>query len=168
MAPYVHESEVQTILARDLARLGGNAASINEAEIRENIARAEAEVNGRLATSYTTPFVEPVPEMIKDITSSIACYLSVLTYRENRDFQTEMNPVLLRYQRASELLTGLATGSIQIPPEGTTPDVGIGTRIVSSVNRPRLFSDTDFDIHYPGVARGEPDFTNPESWAIHE
>lgn len=169
MAAYTKPETVQESLARDLARVGGNAASVAESVIEVNIERASAEIDGRLYSTYNTPFADPVPPIIEDIASSIACYLTAMTFRENRDFNTDLSPILLRYQRAQELLSGLATGSLQIPVEGVTPETGIGQRVVSSYTRGRLFSQDEFDIEFPnGASSTSPDYMTAESWAIHD
>lgn len=168
MALYAQPSDVQQELARDLGTLEGNAASLNEEVIRENLERAGALIDAKLATSYTTPF-DPVPRLIRDVAVDIAAYYCALIFRENRDFETDLNPLLLRYRQADALLTELATGAATIPPDGVEPGTGVGARVAVTVSRPKLFSQTEFDIKVPGQQGvGIVDYTDPETWAQHD
>lgn len=169
MALYAKESDVQQELSRDLGTVEGNAASLSEKVIRENLERAGAQIDARLATTYTTPF-NPVPRLIRDIAVDFAAYYCSLIFRENRDFETDLHPVLLRYRRADSLLTQIATGRATIPPDGVEPGTGVGARVVQTVSRPQLFSSDEFDIYAPGQRRHPDvvDYTDPETWAQHD
>lgn len=165
MADYATLEQVQGVLARLAERVGGNASSVPEAEIGENIARAAAEIDSKLATSYTVPF-DPVPPLVNAIATDIAAYLSDLTFRETKDYSSELNPVYLRYQRAEAMLEQLQNGSAVIPPEGTDPGPGTGTGATVAVvlTRPALFSPCEFDF---APASAQQAYWTDEFWGIH-
>lgn len=164
MAVYATRPQVKEILRRTAGSVDGNASSISDEAMDESIQDASSEIDAKLATRYVTPF-DPVPELVERICVAIAAYLADLTFRENRDLETEFNPNYLRYQRAQEMLTGLMTGNLVIPPEGVEPDPGMGTRVAASFTRGSLITSCDFDLEMqrPCV----PDYTTPEGWAIH-
>lgn len=168
MALYAKESDVQQVLARDLGSVEGNAASLNEEVIQEQLERAGAQIDARLATTYTTPF-DPVPRLIRDIAVDVAAYYCGLIFRENRDFETDLHPLLVRYRHADAMLASLATGSAVIPPDGVEPGTGVGVRVAATVSRPQLFSSSEFDIHLPGQQHPDfVDYTDPNTWAQHD
>jgi len=161
---YATHDEVVDVLTRDGEKTSGNAGSLDEEPIAKAIIDAQAEIDARLAARYTVPFV-PVPQLINTIAQDIAAYLADLVFRENRDYQTDLSPIYLRYQRAQTLLGGLQTGEIRIPPDGEDPPgADTGSRVVTAITRSPLFTSCDFDI-YPRV--DDPPYWTPEGWAIH-
>lgn len=164
MAVYATKSQVKEVLRRDGNSVDGNASSIPDAALDQHIEDASSEIDAKLAGQYTTPF-DPVPELIERICVAIAAYLAYLTFLENRDLQSEFDPNYLRYRRAQEMLTGLMTGSMVIPPVGEVPEPGTGTRVVSTLTRGSLITSCDFDLEMQRPC--SPDYTTPEGWAIH-
>lgn len=171
MALYCELDDIRDVLTRDAALTAPEEQNNGSTLDNENLAAARAdaqdEIDSRLGLRYTVPFA-PVPDLIKRITIAIAAYLADLNYRENRDMQTELNPVLQRYQRAQALLGQLSTGEAILPRDGgdpdTPPDVGSGIRVASAYSRPSLVSACDFDLGYPVR---QPPYWSPEGWAIH-
>jgi phage gp36-like protein len=158
VALYTTPKAVQEVLTRneaDPVDVEGNAASTDEQDVIEkNIVRAGSEIDSKLGSKYTVPF-SPVPPLIEMITVAIAAYYSDLTYRESRDYATNLNPVYLRYQDAEALLLQLQQGTAVIPPDGTTPvdpTLGSGSIVVQTITRPPLFGPCDFDIYGCGVS----------------
>lgn len=140
-ATYATPTQVRDVLSRD-ASPEGTAAELGDTRITEAIESAEAEVNVRLATRYTVPFdSNAVPDVVGDLTRDIAAYLASLTYRQNKDFSSEQDPVLRRYQRALDLLKALATGDADLGGGGGD-DAPTATAGASGRNqyRGRLFS----------------------------
>lgn len=161
---YATYEEVQDVLARDASRQDGTAASIDEQTITAQIEAAESEINSRLAGQYTVPF-NPVPKLINHLTVDIAAYLADLVFRETQDYNTDLNPVYLRYQRAQAMLSQLQAGTAVIPPDGTTPAPGgPGAEVAVTLTRPPLFSPAEFDTGW--LSDPTPYWTD-EGWAIH-
>lgn len=171
MALYCDLDDIRDVLTRDAALTApeeqDNGSTLDDENLAAARSDAQDEIDAKLALRYTVPFV-PVPDLIKRITVAIAAYLADLNFRETRDMQTELNPVLQRYNRAIALLGQLATGEAIIPRDGSDPDnppdTGAGIRVASSYSRPGLVDVCDFDIGYP-VRR--PPYWTPEGWAIH-
>lgn len=163
---YCTRDEVVDVLTRDAADVDGNAASDDPDAVDKAIIDAQNEIDAKLAARYTVPFA-PVPPLINSITQDIAAYLADLVFRENRDYQTDLSPVYLRYQRAIALLGGLATGEFTIPPvDPENPETpGVGIRVAGYITRPPLISGCEFDIDYCGWQ--QPDYWTDEGWAIH-
>lgn len=162
---YVDVPRVQDVLSRDAADTDGNAASDDEDAIAQAIVDAQNEIDAKLGAKYTVPFA-PVPPLIASICQDIAAFLADLVFRENRDYQTDLSPIYLRYQRAQAMLGGLQTGELVIPPvDPENPEVpGTGIRVATVLTRPPLFCVGEFDIGCGPVRR---DHTTPEGWAIH-
>lgn len=168
MPDYCTPDEVVDVLTRDAAEVTGNAGSIDGEAVRKAITDAQAEIDARLATKYTVPF-SPVPALVASIAQDIAAYLADLVYRENRDYQTELSPIYLRYQRAQAMLGRLQTGEAIIPPEGgdpeNPPETGSGLRVAAVYSRGSLIDGCEFDIRQ-GCAPDRAPYSSAEGWAI--
>lgn len=116
MPSYASPDYLQEILARSWGVTGDTAASLHEEVLKNAIEEAEFEIDSRLRGRYTVPF-DPVPGLIKVIATAIAAYSADLTFREVRDYSSELNPVLLRYDRAKMMLKSLASGESDLPPD---------------------------------------------------
>jgi len=160
---YATKEEVRRILRRTSSSVDGNASSIPDETIIDQIESAEAKIDATLASQYVTPF-DPVPKLINWICKAIAGYWAELTHRETRSMEDEFNPQYLRYVEAQSMLDKLATGTLVIPPEGETPEPGVGNRVVSEHNRDSLICESDFDIDR---SCSSPGYTTSEQWAIH-
>jgi len=112
---YTTPDEVRLVLTRDLTQVTGNAASLSDETILSEINSAQQRVDGKLALRYQVPFADPVPTLIRDITRDVAAYLCDLTFREVRDYGSELNPVYLRYKDALALLDSIAKGETVVP-----------------------------------------------------
>lgn len=169
MPDYCTLDEVVDVLTRNAAEVEGNAASVDGEVVAKAIADAQAEIDSRLATKYTVPF-NPVPALVASIAQDIAAYLADLTFRENRDYQTELSPIYLRYQRAQAQLGRLQTGEAVIPQEGgdpeNPPETGSGLRVAAAYSRPALIDGCEFDIRL-GCSPYQAPHWSPEGWAIH-
>lgn len=121
------------MLTRDPDQTAGNAASLSDETLLSEINSAQQRVDGRLAQVYRVPFDDPVPTLIRDITRDIAAYLSDLTFREVRDYGSELNPVYLRYKDALALLEQIATGKTSVPGDPVPPESEAGSMTVLDV-----------------------------------
>lgn len=116
MGTYATVDEVRLVLTRDPLQTAGNAASLPDETIEGEITSAQQRVDGKLALRYAVPFpANSVPTLVRDITRDIAAYLSDLTFREVRDYGSDLNPVYLRYKDALGLLDSIAKGETVIP-----------------------------------------------------
>lgn len=122
--PYTNVVRVRSALTRS-ADTAGTAGGIEESTLEQAIRTAQNTIDSRLGNLFVVPF-NPVPEMIIDIATALAAYDADLTYREVRDYQSDLNPVLLRYKWATELLISIAKGDSTLPGyEPPDPDPGI-------------------------------------------
>lgn len=170
-ALYVTPKAVQEALVRredDPIDVEGTAASTDGQDvIQKNIVRAMGEIDAALYAKYTVPF-SPVPSLIEMIALAIAAYYCDLTFRESRDYSTDLNPVYLRMQDARALLSQLQLGTSVIPPDGTTPvdpTQGSGPIVVDVLTRGPLFGPCDFDLYQCG--QPAPPYWTAEGWGIH-
>lgn len=123
--PYTDVTRVRALVSRDANATDGTAGSVTETTIMEQIDSAKTMIDARLGSLYVVPF-NPVPDLIRDIATALAAWGSDLTFREVRDYQSELNPVLLRYKWATDMLVDLAKGSAIIPGyQPPDPDPGI-------------------------------------------
>lgn len=140
--------QVREVVARDPSQDEGTGASLADTTIMGYIAEADQEIDARLSSIYSTPF-NPVPPLISQISRDIAAYLSDMTFREVRDYTSDLNPVLLRYKRAQDLLKLLVSGEMDLP--ATTPPSSDGSAsglIVAALDDGgAMLSHADFDIH---------------------
>lgn len=147
--PYTTRDEVREILARveqgpsDIPE--DTAASLPDGVIDDSIEQAESEINARLGVRYQVPFTDPAPKSVRDLATDIAAYLSDLTYRETRDYESELNPVYLRYKRAMQLLADIAKGAATLPenPPGSGGDSG-GISVAGTYGGELVFNECDF------------------------
>lgn len=162
---YCTRDQVVDVLTRDAAEVEGNAGTVDDEAVDKAIQDAMAEIDSRLGIKFTVPF-DPVPPLINSVAQDIAAYLTDLTFRENRDYSSELSPIYLRYQRAQAMLGRLSTGEAIIPPDGSDPenppDTGNGLRVAAVYSRPPLVSPCDFDI--PGVFGYRPPYWTAEGW----
>lgn len=143
---YVQVEEVRAVLARDPAQAPNTAASLDVAAITSHIASAQAQVDGRIAGRYTVPFSDAaVPKLVVDITRDIAAYLCDLTFRQGLDYESDRDPVVLRYQQAQQLLGQIATGAIDLPVPGGGGESG-GLLVARNRYSGDLFGLGDFGL----------------------
>lgn len=159
---YATWEQVRDVLTRDKGIVGDNAASIEQHVVEAQIRDAQSEIDARLAERYVVPF-DPVPPLITSLTINLAAYLTHLTFRQNRDMISELNPVYLRYQRADTQLTQLQNGQMVIPPTESDPTdpPSYGSVVTSTITRPPLIGPGDFDL---GQRVPYRDPVSPEYW----
>ena len=148
---YTTPAEVRLVLTRDPNQTAGNAASLSDETIQGEIDSAQQRVDGRLALVYQVPFADPVPTLIRDITRDIAAYLSDLTFREVRDYGSELNPVYMRYKDAVALLEQIATGKTTVPGDPVPPESEASSqRVVATYSGGQTPLGDVFDDPRPG------------------
>lgn len=123
---YVDREVVREVVARASATRPGTAASLSDPQLDAAIERAESKINSRLGRIYSTPF-NPVPGLVGDMALAIAAYDLDLTFREVRDYSSDLNPILLRYNDAMKDLEALQNGKATlpdyVPPDPDEPPV---------------------------------------------
>ena len=149
---YVTANEVRSIVARDEGEHENTAASLTDEQIEEAIDSATNEVEARLAGQYIVPFSQPPqsPPLIVEIVRDIAAFLADLTFRQDVDYTSGNEPMLLRYQRALDLLQRLETGAITLPGADTPdlPSAGSGVGRPINPYEGDMFTMPDFGIGY--------------------
>lgn len=121
---YSEEDEVRELVSRTEDSRPGTAGSLSTEQVLEAIRTAGTKIDARLGVLFAVPF-NPVPALIREIATAFAAYDIDLTFREVRDYQSELNPILLRYKEANELLALLAVGKAVLPDyEPPDPDPG--------------------------------------------
>src|SRR5688500_4571406 len=124
--PYTDVARVRALLARHVDSRPGTAGSIEESELELAIRAARTTIDAKLGVAYSVPF-NPIPALIRDIATALAAWDADLTFREVRDYSSELNPVLLRYKWATDMLADLASGKAVLPDyEPPDPDPGPG------------------------------------------
>lgn len=147
---YCTPQDVRAVLARDVAVATGTAAELSDTAILAQIDAAQAEVDTRIANRYTVPFPAPVPALLKSMTIDVAAYLATLLYRQSKDI-AQFDPIVLRYQRAKELLAQLADGTIDLPVTATPGDGGAQPSGAARTRNPytgNLFGPDDWGLGY--------------------
>lgn len=110
---YCSVEDVKLVLKGAAGILPATATSLNDIQLQDSINNAQTEVDLALSSFYVTP-LNPVPEVIRQITRDIAVYLADLTFRMSKDYGDGSNPIRLRYSRARNLLDGIVSGRYYI------------------------------------------------------
>lgn len=149
--PYTTKQQVRLALARDLTEVQGTAASLEDPQIDDAIAEAASRIDGRLGSLYLVPFADPAPDLVQTIARDLAAFLADLTFREVRDYQSQLNPVYIRYQEALTLLKEIAEGKVSLPgaPGVTTPTGGDVVVFSRNQTDSPLITSCEFDLHRP-------------------
>lgn len=112
--PYTTPEKVRTLVSRQTDSRPGTGASISESQLVEAISAAQQKIDSVLGPVYATPF-DPVPPLVTDIATALAALEADMTFREVRDYGSELNPVVLRAKRYEDLLQQLRKGEATLP-----------------------------------------------------
>lgn len=122
--PYTDLTRIRALVTRTAGIDPGTAGSVEEGKLQLAVVSAQNTIDARLGNLYSVPF-NPVPPLIVDIATALAAWDADLTFREVRDYNTDLNPVLLRYKWATEMLDQLQKGTATLPGyEPPEPDPG--------------------------------------------
>lgn len=88
-------------------------AHYSNEQIIDAIQRADSQIDMYLRAAYTVPVAEP-DALLKDWSSSIAAYLTVLVQANGADINQD-DPIRLRYSRALDALKAVAAGQLVLP-----------------------------------------------------
>lgn len=144
---YATAADVRLVVARDPFR-GQSAANLQDDQINQQIANAQAEVDGRLRRRYTVPFLAPIPALVTAVTVDIAAYLVALTYYQETELLAD-DPLMQRYNRAIQLLKDVTCGDIDLDAgDGALPGPDTGGGMGKPVNSytGSLFGPCDFGL----------------------
>jgi phage gp36-like protein len=148
--------------------LDGNAfdedtpSSYSDEQLTDCINRADAEIDLYLRSSYTVPVTAP-DGLLRDWSSSIACYLAALVQANGLDI-SKTDPVQIRYDRVLSALKLVAEGTVTLPYPGTEV---VGEEAPVVVNRlpddfQILGSPTDGYTYWPcGVQKADGTWYGP-------
>lgn len=103
-------SNAQLIQLTDDAKTG----SVDAAKVTQGITDAEAEINGFLATRYSTPVAAPVPDLIKKLSIDVTIYN--LYRRRQRIPQDVRQAYEDAIKKLEQIAKGLITLGIDPPP----------------------------------------------------
>lgn len=148
---YSTKEQVRLALARDLGNVAGTAASLEDVAVADAIAEADSRIDGRLGQLYLVPFADPAPALVQTISRDLAAFLCDLTFREVRDYNSQLNPVYIRYQEALALLKEIAEGKVSLPgaPGVTTPTGGAVVVWQQNQTSWPLITACEFDLNRP-------------------
>lgn len=88
------------------------AASLSDPELTDAISEAQQEIDARLSSGYTVPFV-PVPGLVAQITRDLAAFKATLVHRRGNPLDAR-DPIQLRYTHAMDLLKQIAAGDVDL------------------------------------------------------
>lgn len=126
---YCTASEVKSLLKgetladSDDQEWVGTGAEISDEYVEREIKNAQSQIDSVLDKKFAIPF-DPVPELIHQITIDISAYLVDLAYRKSREYESQNYPIIMRYNRAKEILEFLRTGAMTLPIEDDTERSG--------------------------------------------
>lgn len=112
---YSSESDVIAVLIgrRDETR-NETPADLDLDQIRLAIADADAQIDLALKRRYVIPFtVGSVPDLVKSLSTSIAAYLALLTFRGSAPVGAD-DPMALRYDRARRMLDAIQNNRVDV------------------------------------------------------
>ena len=101
----------------------GTGAELSDEDINREIVNAAAQIDSVLDKKFTVPF-DPAPELIHQLNIDIAAFLVDLTYRKSREYESQNYPIIMRYNRAKEILEFLRTGAMTLPIDDGTERSG--------------------------------------------
>lgn len=134
MGVYATVEDVRLAVARDQYRTRNTTANLADLQIEQCIADAQAEVDGRLRTDYTVPFVEPIPALVRAVTIDIAAYRAALIWGQEKELSENSSLVRLN-NRAHCLLEDIANGSIDLDTgDGGAPAPRTGGLLGTPIN----------------------------------
>lgn len=124
---YCEIDDVKLVLRGTSGELPAGADKLDDNQLIDCITDAQSEVDLALSQVYVTP-LNPVPDIIIQVTKDIAVYLADLIFRMSKDYGSIRNPIVLRYTRARLLLDGIRDGKylIDVPEDNisqTTSEV---------------------------------------------
>jgi phage gp36-like protein len=106
--------------------------ALDEDQIEFAISNADEQINAALRKRYVLPITvdgqalsdTEVPALLHNLSVDIAVYLCTLTYRTGREFQSTLDSSIQRYNRALALLTGITTGTVEVPVDEISSGTG--------------------------------------------
>lgn len=114
--PYTTRDTVRDLVSRTEATQPSTAASLSDEQIDTAIESAQSLIDAKLATGYRVPFPDgSVPVLVVRICNALAAFDADQTFREVRDYSSELHPIYLRYKEALAILDQLQKGTATLP-----------------------------------------------------
>lgn len=124
------------------------AADLDNTQLADAVAEADARIDSYLAARYVTPVVES-SATIKALSRDIAAYFATLTNRKSKDL-SDNDPVARRYAEAIGFLKDASAGRVTLSIPGNTGSSATGE--AGAALNPYsgdLFLDRDLDLRRP-------------------
>ena len=96
-------------------------ALLTDAQIEYEISNADGHIDAILRRRFVLPLPEPVPTVIKNLSTDMAAALCDMVFRGSREYASEFSPARLRYERAAEILMHIANGDYPLYNSGEGP-----------------------------------------------
>lgn len=97
-------------------------AMLTDAQIEYEISNADGHIDSILRRRYSLPLPDPVPLVIKNLSTDMAAALCDMIFRGSREYSSEFAPARLRYERAEQILMHIANGDYPLYNPGEGPD----------------------------------------------
>lgn len=137
-------------------------SNYSDEQLLDCIARADAEIDLYLRNLYTVPVQAP-DALLRDWSSSIACYLAALVQANGRDIENT-DPIALRYNRVLAALKAVAAGQVSLPfPSNDVPGSDDPTVINHIPDNFSILCATDdaFEFYPYGVRKSDGQWYGP-------
>lgn len=137
--PYTTREAARGVLSRAVSTYPSTAASLTDEQVDTAIDSAQSVIDAKLSVSYVVPFPDvSIPKLVTRIATDLSAFDLDQTFREVRDYSSELNPIYLRYKEAMSLLDQLQKGTATLPdyqpPDGEEPTDPAGGDIVAVFN----------------------------------
>lgn len=140
----------------------GSAASMSTPQLDVACSEADTEVIGRVFQRYPQ-LPDPAPAQLVSIAVDIAAYLATLTARRG-DPLLPGHPVLLRYQRAQQLLAQIVAGSMVLVDVETVDSAAASDPASANPFDGNLFSPRDVGMTKGIDGSWQPAGSYPRGW----
>ena len=118
-------------------------AMLTDAQIEYEIGNADGHIDSILRRRFVLPLPDPVPLVIKNLSTDMAASLCDMTFRGSREYPNEFSPARLRYQRGQEILMHIANGDYPLYNPGEGPDMVGDESIVINPYKGDILLSTD-------------------------
>lgn len=143
---YSTVQDVRLALSVGASGLDGTMSSeVSDDQIADNIAEADAQIDGYLSVRYAVPVTGTVPPLLKFLSRDLAAYLTQLTWLGSVDMGAN-DPVKLRLERANHILDDLRNGKMTVPLDPAGDDTSQFDPYVLNPYDGSMFTLDQFDL----------------------
>jgi phage gp36-like protein len=139
-----------------------NANSLDDDQIEFAIADADSDIDGVLRNKYVIPITilgatpAEVPTLIHSVSVNLSVYNAYLIYRQDREFQSPLAAVILRYRKAADILSKIDKGDITLEIDTLAS--------VSGADTTSVFNQYDGPLFPSANIFNAPEGTIPPDW----